>query len=82
LIDNHLHSWRGVNALEARPKAQNFGIKLLGVEYMRSGRHHPKIRIRTAVRHLSSPALDGSISLKFVLQIRLQSESFDDWMNC
>jgi len=29
-LDRQSHSWRGVNALEVRPKAQNFRIKISG----------------------------------------------------
>jgi len=61
-LNRQSRSWRGVNALDVRPKAQNFGIKFLGIEYTferltRSGRRHPKVRILIAVRHLSSPGV-------------------------
>jgi len=45
-------------ALEVHPKAQTFGIEYTFERLTRSGRHHPKVRIRTTVRHLSSPDLE------------------------
>jgi len=64
-LDQQSHTWRGVNALEVWTKA-----KLLGIEYtfdklMRCGSRHPKVRIQTAVRHLSSPDLGVQYSISF-----------------
>jgi len=62
------------------------GYKFLGIEYTferltRSGRRHPKVRIRTAVCHLSSPGVVNQYNLtpsklisvlRTVLQLRVE----------
>jgi len=64
-LDQQLYTLRRINRSETRVKSLGFGINtfVYRIDFerlTRSGLHHPKIRIRTAVRHLSIPALDST----------------------